>query len=287
MTASSPARISVFFVVAAAHAALIGGLSCLEATPVSPREELIVLEFIPEPEVVPEPEPEKPTEMLAGNEDAAPEEALPETTEIAATELPAETLPPPPARTDYVLEDSHDAAAGKDGEVRGDGLDAAEQVAETQIATKPENAGQTIEPAENPPAEIAAKTPLAPQADAETVSGGEKIGKQGLTEATREGSFGNEGAGGDSATATVRYRRRVTPKYPRADKLAGRTGTVILLLEIDENGKLLNVSIRQSSGSRSLDAAAIQAARASKYLPAHDGERAVASRAEASYTFSR
>lgn len=287
MTASFPTRISVFFVVAAAHAALIGGLSCLKATPASPREELIVLEFIPEPELVPEPEPEKPAETLAGNEEStAPEEALPETTEIAATEFPAETLPPP-QEADYILETSRDSAAGQDGDTHGDGLNAAKQVAESNAPSTELNAAGT-ETAEILPAKSDCESPAETQADnAPTETGGEKIRKQGSETSSREGTFGSDGAGGDSATATIRYRRHVTPKYPRVDKLAGRTGTVILLLEIDETGKLLNVSIRQSSGSRSLDAAAIQAARASKYLPAHDGNRPISSRAEASYTFSR
>lgn len=281
MTSFSGANFFVFLSVAFAHATLIGGLSCLETASPAREEKLIFVEFISPIEPPPEPE-----ELRQNVTPAHPEESAstPESTETVALEIPAAVLPPPPPTLpDYTLETAHDAASGKDGEVRGDGTDAAEKIAPAEQTPAVEVPTQeTPAPEENLP-----KPTNNSDVGENEESGGEKIGKQGLREATREGEFGNNGAGGDSATATVRYKRRVAPKYPRADRIAGRTGTVILLLEIDASGRLQNLSIKQSSGFRSLDAAAVQAARASKYLPAHDGERYVPSRAEASYTFSR
>lgn len=275
MASFSKTKFFVFCSVTSAHVALIGGLSCVETQTEPVSEKFILVEFVPE-EKPPLPPP-PPDELPVDNANA------PEAAEVSAAEMPAEAPPPPmPSPEDYVLESSRDSAPGKDGEVFGDAPDAAEKKAvsapeQTEPALDATRACEKKEAPADPDPE-SKETPEA---------GGKTIGKQGLKNAQQDGKFGSGGSGGDSATSTVRYKRRVAPKYPRADKLAGRTGTVILLLEIDAEGKLLNVSIRRSSGSRSLDAAAIQAARASKYLPAHDGERHIPSRAEASYTFSR
>lgn len=283
MNSFSKTNFFVFIGVAAAHATLIGGLSCVKATPDLSPENLIFIEILSESvEVTPEKEQE--IQPVVVSELPAPdnEETLPETAEIVPAEIPALAPLPSPEKTNYILEAAHDSASGKDGEVRGDGLNAAEKIIETPPAN-------SEAPQETPQKEISfsQNLPAATSPVETNDSAGEKIGKQGLPDAAREGEFGNNGAGGDSATATVRYRRKVAPKYPRADRIAGRSGTVVLLLEIDADGKLTGVRIKHSSGFRSLDAAAIQAARASKYLPAHNGERHVSSLAEASYTFSR
>lgn len=63
------------------------------------------------------------------------------------------------------------------------------------------------------------------------------------------------------------FLRRVAPKYPRSSLARREQGVVMLLLSLDRHGTLLDVSVTQSAGPR-LDEAAIQAARASSYLPA-------------------
>ena len=63
------------------------------------------------------------------------------------------------------------------------------------------------------------------------------------------------------------FLRRVAPKYPRSSLARREQGVVMLLLSLDRHGTLLDVSVMQSAGPR-LDEAAIQAARASSYLPA-------------------
>lgn len=269
MLSFPPAKIFVFLGVALTHASLIGALSCLENSPLPQENAFIFLELIEplKPETPPEPEIVEPEQPDLAADAAA--EVTAEAEEIAIAALPP-PLPEEP-QAHYEVEAAHDSASGNDGVVRGDDPAAGEQIAE-----------------ETPKAEV----PLSAPANPETAlpakkNTAEKLGKQGEQTATREGAFGAGGSGGNSVTASVRYLHRVAPKYPRADKIAGRTGTVILILEINAAGKLTDVRIKQSSGSRSLDAAAIRAARASKYLPAHDGERAVPSRAEASYTFSR
>ncbi len=275
MPSFSRTKIFVFIGVALFHASLIGGLVCLEGAAPKPPENLILLELIsePKPETEPVPEPESPSETPAA--ETASDEEPTETTPTAEAAAPEPTPPViPETLPEYQLEEARDSASGNDGIVHGDAPDAGEKIEEA-----PE------------PAPPATTIPETADADAgaelsEKKSAAKQIGKQGDATASRKGEFGSGGSG-DSADATVRYRHRVAPKYPRADARAGRTGTVVLLLEIDENGELRDVRVKRSSGSRTLDAAAIQAARASKYLPAHNGERPVASRAEASYTFAR
>lgn len=63
------------------------------------------------------------------------------------------------------------------------------------------------------------------------------------------------------------FLRRVAPKYPRSSLARREQGVVMLLLSLDRHGALLDVSVTQSAGPR-LDEAAVQAARASTYLPA-------------------
>ena len=276
---SSPwTKVFVFIGVALSHASLVGGLVCLGGASPTPPENFILLELVsePKPEAEPEPEPETEASAEAAAVEVAGDEVPAETSPAAEASVPE---PPPPASPEsipeYQLEETHDSASGNDGIIHGDAPDAGEKI---EVLSEPDTPAEAVpEPTE---AEAGIETP-------EKEAAAKQIGKQGDATATREGEFGSGGSGGNSADATVRYRHRVAPKYPRTDARAGRTGTVVLLLEIDENGELLSVRVKRSAGSRTLDAAAVQAARASKYFPAHNGERPVASRAEASYTFAR
>ncbi|MGF0069506.1 TonB family protein [Candidatus Spyradosoma sp. SGI.093] len=291
-------EILAFGVATLAHAAALFALAALDesAADASAESAPLILEFFAETpvertETPPEPEAEteeKDAEAAAGAPavaaDALPAESPEDAAPLQAAETEAALPPPPPdpapePTRETLTEAAHDAAPGEDGNARGDGLDADE----TLGVPAPE------EPAEpKAPAVPATEGAPAPASAPEEVRerGGERIGKRGDPSSAREGDFGSGGNGAD-ATATVRYRRRVAPKYPRADALAGRTGTVVLLLDIDERGALTGVRVKRSSGSPSLDAAAIRAARASEYLPAREGARAVPSRAEVDYTFAR
>lgn len=290
-------EILAFGVATLAHAAALFALAALDesAADASAESAPLILEFFAETpvertETPPEPEAEteeKDAEAAAGAPavaaDALPAESPEDAAPLQAAETEAALPPPPPAPApeppqEILTESAHDAAPGEDGNARGDALDADETLGVPAPAEKPP------EDALAPAAEGAPAPAPAPEEPRER--GGERIGKRGDPTAAREGDFGSGGNGAD-ATATVRYRRRVAPKYPRADALAGRTGTVVLLLEIDERGALTGVRVKRSSGSPSLDAAAIRAARASEYLPAREGARAVPSRAEVDYTFAR
>ena len=56
-------------------------------------------------------------------------------------------------------------------------------------------------------------------------------------------------------------------------------------LRISAAGDVLSAVVAESSGSPSLDAAAMAAAQASLFTPASEGDRSVASEASATYRF--
>lgn len=66
------------------------------------------------------------------------------------------------------------------------------------------------------------------------------------------------------------------PEYPRRALRRGWEGTVWLLLEVGADGRPTAVTLEQSSGHADLDAAALEAARAWRLLPAREGSTAVA-----------
>ena len=57
------------------------------------------------------------------------------------------------------------------------------------------------------------------------------------------------------------------PKYPREAKKAGITGTVFVKVLVDEEGKVLKANVDKSSGTVSLDEAAVEAAYKCRYKP--------------------
>lgn len=65
----------------------------------------------------------------------------------------------------------------------------------------------------------------------------------------------------------ARFVQRVTPVYPDIAKEQGVGGTAIVLATVGPDGRVLSVSVDQSTGDRLLDGAAVDAARASRFAP--------------------
>jgi protein TonB len=63
------------------------------------------------------------------------------------------------------------------------------------------------------------------------------------------------------ASVDISSKNMNPPRYPPAAARAGITGTVILIIDVDANGNVTNVSVEKSSRNRDLDRAAIDAAR--------------------------
>ena len=60
----------------------------------------------------------------------------------------------------------------------------------------------------------------------------------------------------------------IAPRYPEAARRRGKEGAVRLLLEVDASGRIVSVSVEESSGVSLLDRAATQAAETASFRPA-------------------
>ena len=73
------------------------------------------------------------------------------------------------------------------------------------------------------------------------------------------------------------YLRNPPPRYPLTARRAGEQGTVTLRVLVSPDGLASRVAVEKSSGSRYLDAAALEAVKAWRFAPAHQGADAVES----------
>ena len=69
------------------------------------------------------------------------------------------------------------------------------------------------------------------------------------------------------ASIDISSKNMNPPQYPPAALRAGIEGTVILIVDVDANGNVTNVSVEKSSRNRDLDRAAMQAARKWRFNP--------------------
>lgn len=68
-------------------------------------------------------------------------------------------------------------------------------------------------------------------------------------------------------SSAVAYLVKPVPVYPRASRDLGETGTVLLRVLVDEQGRPREVELSKSSGHPRLDRAAVQAMRAARFQP--------------------
>jgi protein TonB len=66
-------------------------------------------------------------------------------------------------------------------------------------------------------------------------------------------------------------RREAEPEYPDHLREAGVQGTVVVSYTVDERGRVTDVSVARSSGSKELDGCAVRAIKRFKYDPATQG----------------
>lgn len=79
---------------------------------------------------------------------------------------------------------------------------------------------------------------------------------------------------------------RPAPRYPSDALRNGESGTVIVRIEVGADGEPVAVSVVGRSGSRSLDRAAVQAAKRWRFRPAQQNGRAVAGAVEIPIEFA-
>ena len=85
-------------------------------------------------------------------------------------------------------------------------------------------------------------------------------------------------SGKPSGIIAPRILSKVSPSYPEVARRAGIEGTVVLKIQIFENGRADNISIARSSGNEELDDVAIATIRQWQFVPAknRDSGQAIA-----------
>ena len=96
-----------------------------------------------------------------------------------------------------------------------------------------------------------------------------------------------ETGGGNALSNPARYARCPAPIFPDHARKAGLAGTVLLLVEIDENGRPLTVTVRRSSGHEVLDQAALRAVWNWRFEPARFRGKTTGARLEIPIRFAR
>jgi len=92
------------------------------------------------------------------------------------------------------------------------------------------------------------------------------------------GGAGGDGAGGRAAAfVPPRLAAAPPPRYPEEARRAAREGTAVLRLRVRADGTVGEVLVERSAGDPALDAAAVEAARAWRFVPATRAGRAVES----------
>lgn len=114
---------------------------------------------------------------------------------------------------------------------------------------------------------------------------GAGAGGNGSSHGYGEGSSGTcQGSGtgsgfaqGDVRLIQARYRETPKPLYPERARREGQQGQVLLRVLVDQQGRTKSVEVSRSSGSETLDHAAIDAIRLWRFSPARYGDKPVES----------
>ncbi len=88
------------------------------------------------------------------------------------------------------------------------------------------------------------------------------------------------------SAASPRYGQNPAPTYPSEARRRGWEGTVLLSVEILENGRPERITVKQSSGYAVLDEAALGAVRRWTFIPAQRNGQPIRSQAEVPIVFS-
>jgi protein TonB len=100
------------------------------------------------------------------------------------------------------------------------------------------------------------------------------------------GSRNRPGTGGGQAYTAARYASCPPPVFPAEARKTRLSGTVLLLVQIDEHGRPLSIDLRKTSGHAILDTAALRAVRAWRFEPARRDGKPVDARLEIPIRFA-
>jgi protein TonB len=79
-----------------------------------------------------------------------------------------------------------------------------------------------------------------------------------------------------AARFDAEYLHNPAPSYPPLSRRRGEQGTVMLMVKVSAEGFAQRVEVHESCGYPRLDAAALEAVRAWRFVPARRGDAAVA-----------
>ncbi len=104
------------------------------------------------------------------------------------------------------------------------------------------------------------------------LGGGKGYGSGGTGRGSGSGS-----SNGDFRLTQARYRETPRPLYPEQARAKGQEGRVLLRVLVDREGRSKSVEVSRTSGSETLDRAAIEAIRLWRFSPARYGNKPVES----------
>lgn len=78
-------------------------------------------------------------------------------------------------------------------------------------------------------------------------------------------------------TTKARYLRNPTPEYPSEARRLHQEGVALLRVQVSAKGRVEGVELERSSGTSSLDEAAIKGVRSWEFEPARRGDTPIAS----------
>lgn len=190
--------------------------------------------------LLPEKLPETLIELELTNEPDSPQVATAIPEQRPASAEPVRNLPQPPV---------HQPAA------------VAESVAEPVIA-------EPVVAVSSMAVESVDTSAIAPVSAGAASGGGESAAAVGPGEGQSAGGNSGGSAGNSREVTPPGILSRREPAYPEQARQGGVEGTVVLRIEILENGHAGEVSIAESSGSELLDAAAVDAVQRWRFVPA-------------------
>jgi protein TonB len=79
--------------------------------------------------------------------------------------------------------------------------------------------------------------------------------------------------------------KRPSPEYPRMSQRRGEQGRVVVRVLISPEGRVIEASVRQSSGHDRLDQAALKAVRAARFKPYTENGHAYRALADIPFDF--
>lgn len=200
-----------------------------------------------------------------------------------------EKMPPgAPASTPGIEEVIIEFSAGDETAVDDSTVTAAPAQEQPQIATAPPEKSEEAPPApaivEAPKTVGAAQEAIGLPKTAEVAPLRDTPKKQAGNPAIKSRGIASRTSSG-GGTATAEYRARASLSYPASALRDRAQGRVVLLVDVDENGRAASVTLKESSGRADLDHAAMNCARQSTYEPYRSSGVAQFSRVEAPFEF--